>query len=152
MVINNVHTPTEDKVDDEKEEFYATLEDVYDSSAGYIKIIVGNLNAKVGQELEYRAITGSYSLHKKVNNNDNMLRNFAIGKGLSIKSTMFPRKDIYKYTSVSSTENIEIKSTKLINSGFKNCINIVRTLRGADMDTDHLLMGILNKSKVREDG
>jgi hypothetical protein len=40
MVIINEHAPTEDKEDDEKEQFYTTLEDVYDGLAGSIKIIV----------------------------------------------------------------------------------------------------------------
>lgn len=51
IVIINVQALTEDKGDNEKEEFYATLEDVYDYSVGTIKIIAGDLNAKVGCEL-----------------------------------------------------------------------------------------------------
>lgn len=101
MVIINVHAPTEEKGDDEKEEFYATMEDVYDSSAGSIKIIVRDLNTKVGRELEYRAITGGHSLYERTNNNGNMLIDFAIGNGMSLKSTMFSRKDIHEYTWVS---------------------------------------------------
>jgi len=98
MVLINVYAPTEDKMDDEKEEFSATLEDVYDPLTGSIKIIIGDLNAKVCQELEYRTVTGGHSLHEELNDNGKLLIDFATGKGLSIKSTMFPHKDIYKYT------------------------------------------------------
>jgi len=86
----------------------STMEDVYNGSAGSIKIIVGDLNAKIGRELEYRATTGGHSLHERTNSNGNMLIDFAIGRGMIIKSTMFPRKDIHKYTWM---ENIEIKLT-----------------------------------------
>lgn len=95
MVIINEHAPTEDK-----EEFYTTLEDVYDGLAGSIKIIVGDLNAKVGRELEYRTTRG-HSLYERTNSNGNMPIDFAMGKGMIIKSTMFPRKNIHKYSWVS---------------------------------------------------
>ncbi|KAL4092204.1 hypothetical protein QTP88_026743 [Uroleucon formosanum] len=85
-VIINVHAPTEEKGDDEKEEFYNTLEDVYNGSSGSIKIIV-DLNAKIGRELEYRATTGGHSLHERTNSNGNMLVDFAMGKGMIIKNT-----------------------------------------------------------------
>lgn len=78
IVIINVHVLTEDKGDDEKEEFYATLEDVYYYSVGTIKIIVGDLNAKVGCEIVI--YPWGHSLHEKANNNGNMLINFAVGK------------------------------------------------------------------------
>lgn len=144
VVIINVHAPTEKKGDDEKEEFYATMEDVHDSSAGSIKIIVGDFNAKVGRELEYRAIIGGHSLHERSNNNGNMLIDFANGKGMSLKSTMFSRKDIHisihnKYTWVSPEgKNRNQIDHVLVNNYFKNCITNVRTLRKADMDSDHL--------------
>jgi len=49
MVLINLHAPTEDKGDDEKEELYATLENVYESSTRSIKIIVRDIDAKVGR-------------------------------------------------------------------------------------------------------
>lgn len=149
-VIINVHAPTEEKGDDEKEEFYNTLEDVYNGSSGSIKIIV-DLNAKIGRELEYRATTGGHSLHERTNSNGNMLVDFAMGKGMIIKSTMFPRKNIHKYTWVSpdGKHRNQIDHV-LINHKFKNCITNVRTLRGADMDSDHLLRGIWMKVKLRK--
>lgn len=110
IVIINVHAPTEDKEDCEKEEFYTTLEDVYNGSAGSIKIVVGDLNAKVGRELEYRATPGGHSLHERTNSNGSMLIDFAVGKGMVIKSTMFPKTSI-SIRGYPQMENIEIKLT-----------------------------------------
>ncbi|XP_039430127.1 uncharacterized protein LOC120413396 [Culex pipiens pallens] len=53
--IINVHCPHEEKTDDEKEAFYATLEEVYDGCPRQdVKIIIGDMNARLprngGQE------------------------------------------------------------------------------------------------------
>jgi hypothetical protein len=43
----NVHTPTEDKIDDVKDSFYEELECVFDILPKYhMKILLGNFNAK----------------------------------------------------------------------------------------------------------
>jgi len=67
-----VHAPTEEK-DDEKDNFYEDLDQIYEECPKRdIKIIIGDLNAKIGQEEMYRPITGKYSLHTL--SNDNRIR------------------------------------------------------------------------------
>lgn len=52
-----------------------------------------------------------------------MLFDFAIGKGLSIKSTMFHRKDIHKYTWVSPDGKYRNQIDHvLINNNFKTVL------------------------------
>lgn len=46
MVLINVHAPTEDKTDEEKDEFYFTLEDVMDISLGNVNIVLDHFNEK----------------------------------------------------------------------------------------------------------
>lgn len=47
----NVHAPTEDKPEVEKDEFYSDLEEAYNKCPkNDIKIIVGDLNAKISRE------------------------------------------------------------------------------------------------------
>ncbi|XP_055622300.1 uncharacterized protein LOC129765886 [Toxorhynchites rutilus septentrionalis] len=49
--IINVHCPHEGRPDDEKESFYAQLEQVYDSCPQRdVKIVIGDVNAQVGRE------------------------------------------------------------------------------------------------------
>jgi hypothetical protein len=57
LSVINVHPPTEDK--DETEEFYCQLKRTYGSvPSNDIKIIIGDLNAKLGKEEIYKGTTG----------------------------------------------------------------------------------------------
>jgi hypothetical protein len=51
IIVLNVHAPCEDKGDDVKDSFYAELGRVFDQFPMYdMKILLGDLNAKVGRE------------------------------------------------------------------------------------------------------
>jgi hypothetical protein len=51
IIVLNVHAPTEDKTDDEKDSFYEELEGVFDKFHKYhMKILLTDFNAKVGRE------------------------------------------------------------------------------------------------------
>lgn len=51
--IVNVHAPTEDMSEAEKEEFYEALESVTQNIPKHdIRIVIGDLNAKIGQETQ----------------------------------------------------------------------------------------------------
>lgn len=101
MVIINVHAPTKDKEEEEKDMFYAALEDTFNQSKGDIRLVLGDFNAKIGREEVYRSTIGSHSLHTNTNDNGIKLIDFALGKYMVVKSTMFPQKDIHKYTWIS---------------------------------------------------
>jgi len=81
LVLINVHAPTEDKDEIEKELFYATLEDVFNTSVGQVRLILGDFNAKIVREPIYRNIIGIHSLHATSNDNGSKLIDFAVGKG-----------------------------------------------------------------------
>ena len=63
-----------------------------------MKILLGDFNAKVGQEDIFKPTIGKESLHKISNDNGVRLVNFATSKYLIVKSTTFPHRDIYKQT------------------------------------------------------
>jgi hypothetical protein len=86
IIILNVHTPTEDEIDDMRDSFYEELERVFDTFPKYhTKILLGDFNAKVGREDIFKTTIGNESLHEISNNNGVRVVNFATSKNLSQK-------------------------------------------------------------------
>jgi exonuclease III len=99
LSVINVHAPTEDKDETEKDGFYNQLERTYDSApSNDIKIIIGDLNAKLGKEEIYKDTFGKQSLHTNTNDNGQRIIDFAMSRTLVISSTSFPHKAIHKGT------------------------------------------------------
>lgn len=99
LTIISVHAPTEEKTQEEKDDFYDELTNVVDGIPNNrIVVVLGDLNAKVGKELIFKPTIGHHSLHEVSNNNGLNLIDFATSKDLVIKSTMFPHKKINKGT------------------------------------------------------
>ena len=64
----NVHTPTEDKIDDIEDRFYEESEHVFDkfpkNPMKILKILLGDSNAKVGREDIFKTTIENESLHE----------------------------------------------------------------------------------------
>jgi len=76
-IVPNVHAPTEDKIDDTKDNFYKELECVFNQFSKYhIKIMLGHFNAKVGREYSFKSTIRSESLHEVSNDNGVRIVNF----------------------------------------------------------------------------
>jgi len=139
IVFINVHAPTEEKSQDAKEEFYAELEDILSRiNNSKIRIILGDMNAKIGKEQFLKPIIGKYSLHENTNDNGMKLIDLATGKGFRIMSTMFSHKDIHKGTWRSPDgQHVNQIDHILVNERFTNAVNDVQVYRGADCNSDH---------------
>jgi hypothetical protein len=75
------------------------LEHVFDKFPKYhMKILLGDFNAKVDREDIFKLTIGNESLHEISNDNGIRAVNFATSKNLRVKSTMFPHRNIDKYT------------------------------------------------------
>ena len=63
-----------------------------------MKILLRDFNAKVGREDIFKSTNGNESLHQ--DNSDNGVRtvHFAASKILVVKNTIFPHRNIHKYT------------------------------------------------------
>ena len=94
-----VHASSEEKCDDSEDSFSAELEQVFHNFHKYnIKILLGDVNEKLGRENIFKPTIGNESLHQDSNDNCVRIANFATSKNLAFKSTMFPHRDIHKYT------------------------------------------------------
>jgi hypothetical protein len=94
----NAHAATEDKTDAVKNSFYEELECVFDKFPKYhIKILLGDFSAKVDREDIFKLKIGNESLQEISNDNGVRVVNSATSKNLTVKSTMFPHRNIHKY-------------------------------------------------------
>jgi hypothetical protein len=63
-----------------------------------MKILFSDFNVKIGGEDICRLKIRNKSLHKISNDSGVTVVNFATSKNLVVKSTMFPHRNIHKYT------------------------------------------------------
>ena len=99
-----------------------------------MKILLGDFNAKVGRENIFKPTIGKESLHQDSNDNGVRLVNFATSKNLVVKSTMFPHRNIHKYTCTSPNGNTHNQIDHvLIDRRRQSSILDVRSFRGADL-------------------
>jgi len=142
IILVNVHAPSEEKSEDLKDRFYEELEELFEHFPKYhMKILLGDFNAKVGREYIFKPIIRQESLHQDSNDNGVRIVNFATSKNLCVKSTMFPHRNIHKYTWTSTdgkTHN-QIENV-LIDRRWKSGVLDVRIFRGSECDTDHYLV------------
>jgi len=61
-----------------------------------MKMLLGDINAKVGRENIFKPTIGQEIFHQDSNDNEVILVNFATSKNLVVKSTMFPHRNIHK--------------------------------------------------------
>lgn len=150
LTIICTHAPTEETDDETKDTFYEMLERTYKKTPSHdVKLIMGDMNAQVGQEVAFRPFIGKHSLHEVCNANGLRLVDFAIGKNLSISSTHFQHKSIHKATwkSPDGVTSNQIDHV-LIDRRHGSDIIDVKTCRGADADSDHFLVVAVYRQRI----
>jgi hypothetical protein len=148
IIVVNVQAPSGEKSDESKDSFYEELQKVLDHFAKCrMKMLLQDFNAKVGRENIFKPTTGQKSLHQDSNDNGVRLVNFATSKNLVVKRTMFPHRNIHKYTWTSPDGKTHNQIDHILTDRRRqSSVQDVRSFRGADCDTDHYLV----MAKVRE--
>jgi len=94
-----VHAPSEEKSDDSKDSFYEELEQVLDHFRKYHKkILLGDLNTKVGRKNIFKPTFGNKNLHHDSYDNGVRIINSATSINIVVKSPMFLHQNINRYT------------------------------------------------------
>lgn len=136
------HAPTNESDDTVKDEFYEQLSRTYNECPGHdIKVILGDLNAKIGREEIFRPTIGKYSLHEETNENGLRVIDFATEKGMVVRSTFFMHKKIHLATWESPDGKTRNQIDHcLIDGRHLSDVIDVRTCRKANVDSDHFVV------------
>lgn len=142
ITIINVHAPTEEQNIEVKECYYETLDKICDGVSKHdCKLVMGDWNAKVGQEEIYQPTIGKYSLHDQSNENGRFMIDFAMGRDMKIKSTCYEHRNIHKGTWMSPDgRNVNQIDHILVERRDEYYIQDIRSYRGADADSDHFMV------------
>lgn len=141
ITLINVHAPTEEKEEDEKDLFYEDLERAIAATPSFdMKIVLGDFNAQVGKEPVFSPTIGKHSLHLKTNENGERMIGFAVTRSLVVMSTIFTHKEKHKETWISPNGVATQIDHVLVSSKHFNVVKDVRSYRGPDINSDHFLV------------
>ena len=137
------YAPTNEAEDVNKEEFYDKLSCILEKkhSSKDITILMGDMNAKVGQANDgYTQIMGTHG-EGVMNENGEMFADFCLDHNLVIGGTIFPHKPVHKLTWTSPDNRTQNQIDHIcINGKFRRSLLDVRVKRGADVNSDHHLV------------
>jgi exonuclease III len=140
ITLMQVYAPTSDAEEVDIEEFYNKLQKAIDNTSKKdVLLVVGDLNAKVGNE-EENEITGKFGLGRR-NEAGERLIEFCKENSLCIMNTKFKqhKRRLYTWTSPNGLHRNQIDYI-LCQQRWKSSVQSTRTLPGADCGTDHELL------------
>jgi len=114
-------------------------------------MVLGDLNAKCGREVQFSPTVGKESLHNTNNGNGFRLISFVTRNNVIMSNTTFPHKKIFKSTRKSPdgvTDRVNQIDHVLIQKKFRSYIIDVRNYKGTDSDMNNFLVIAKFKLKV----
>jgi hypothetical protein len=109
--------------------------------------MLGDFNAKVGRENIFKPTIWNEGLHEIRNDNGVRTVNFAPSKNLTVKNTMFPHRNIHKYTWTTPDAKTHNQIDHiLVDRRRHSSVIDVRSFRAGVCDIDHYVV----VAKVRE--
>ena len=145
------YAPTNDADQDKKERFYEQLQSVMNHrSERDILVMMGDFNAKIGSNnAGYEPYMGKHGLGN-MNDNGELLVNFCADNKLVIGGSIFPHKTVHKVTWKSPDGFTENQIDHIcISKEFRRSVIDVRVKRGADVGTDHHLLIMKLRLKLK---
>jgi hypothetical protein len=148
------YAPTNDSEEDNKDVFYEQLQAELENTPRHeMKIVMGDLNAKVGNDNKsYERAMGREGCGT-INDNGERLLDICTSYDLVIGGTLFPHRDVHKLTWYSPNGRDKNQIDHLmINGMWRRSLLDVRVKRGADVGSDHHLVTAALKLKLRKTG
>ena len=138
-----VYAPTNEADEETKDSFYDLLQRVTDEIPRHDMIMMmGDWNAKIGAPQEGEGgVVGRHGLGDERSENGVRFVSFCAANSLAIVSTMFPHKNIHKYTWTAPNGRVRNQIDHVaVNGKFKRSVRDTRSYRGADSGSDHNLV------------
>lgn len=151
VTIVQCYAPTEDAEDTTKDDFYSQLTaTVHKIAKRDILILTGDFNAKIGNNNHgLSEIMGQHGMGTKNNNGERFIE-FCQTFQLVIGGSIFPHKNIHKYTWTSANGYTRNQIDHIcIRRKWRGSLIDVRTNRGADIDSDHELVVATIRIKLK---
>ena len=145
------YSPTNDASDEDEDAFYNQLQSVLHRTPKHDMVaVMGDLNAKVGcDNIGREACMGAHGIGQ-MNENGERLLDFCEMNGLVVCNTIFAHRDIHKYTWVSPDKKTKNQIDYImINKRWRRSVIDTRTYRGADVNSDHILLRARIQLKLR---
>ena len=142
--------PTNDAMDEEKDEFYNQVQDTVSScNRNDMIVVVRDWNAKVGNNNTNREeVMGKFGIGI-MNDNGERLFDFCSANGFIITGTIFPHKDIHKLTWRSPDgRTVNQIDHVLVNGNMRTSILDTRVMIGADIYGEHYLVKMRIRLKL----
>ena len=151
VTIFQCYAPTNTADMEEKEEFYDQIQAVIDRAPKRdMKILMGDLNSKVGTDNTDRELTMGRHGTGEQNENGEIFTEFCTFNDLVIGGTLFPHKTIHKTTWISPDGRTENQIDHItIGRKWRRSLHDVRVKRGADAASDHHLVVAVVRVKLK---
>ena len=145
------YAPTNAAKEEEKENFYGSLQTLIDHTQKRDMIIVmGDMNAKVGADNTDRELIMGRNGVGSMNENGELLADLCAFNDLVIGGTVFPHKTIHKTTWTSPDGNTENQIDHItVSRKWRRSLLDVKVRRGADVASDHQLLVGTVKTKLK---
>ncbi|XP_071508162.1 craniofacial development protein 2-like [Diadema antillarum] len=152
ITVIQAYAPTSAALDEDVEQFYESIQQVLDSiPTNDIVILMGDFNAKVGEGFEpgEETTVGGFGLGER-NDRGEQLVSFAVANNLSICNTLFKhhKRRRYTWTAPNGTTMNQIDYI-LVRRTMRSRVRNTRTFPGADCGSDHQLLCLDMKCKVK---
>ena len=148
------YAPTNDSDEESKDAFYEQLQAELENIPRHeMKIVMGDLNAKVGNDNTGHERAMGKEGCGSMNDNGERLLEICAAYNLVIGGTLFKHPEVHKLTWCSPNGRDKNQIDHLmINGKWRRSLQDVRVRRGADVGSDHHLVTATLKLKLRRNG
>lgn len=132
------YMPTTNHSDEECEEVYETIDQLYKNSKTHYNIIMGDFNAKVGKAKQGETCMGKFDYGSRNNRGDTLV-NFSERHGLKIMNTFFEKKANRRWTWISPNKTTK-NEIDFILTDKPRSVTDVSVLNKFNTGSDHRLV------------